>query len=194
MRQVMFRRRGRRPTRGERMVARTRELAGRTKPAGAWARSHAGLLAAGSAVAALGGITVARRTAIARRLRMMPGTARGIAYRVAHRTPARDVDDDVLVDRIRSTLGPLEKRLDLPRIHVMVHDGFAVLHGSVGTTPESNEIATAVAKVAGVRGVESHLKVGLTAADTRPSEGRKRMRGVRIGAVRGSKEREAIGG
>ena len=78
----------------------------------------------------------------------------------------------VLADRIRSTLGPLEKRLDLPHIHVMVHDHIALLHGDVGSYREVDEIDTAVAAVSGVAGVDSWLHVGLIAGDTRPSTGR----------------------
>jgi len=53
----------------------------------------------------------------------------------------------------------------------MVEDHVAILHGSVGSEADALRIEDAVAKVSGVRGVESHLHVGLGRGDTRPSEG-----------------------
>jgi hypothetical protein len=41
-----------------------------------------------------------------RRLRYLPGWWQGIRYRLAAATPDPDVSDDVLADRVRSTLGP----------------------------------------------------------------------------------------
>jgi uncharacterized protein (DUF2267 family) len=82
------------------------------------------------------------------------------------------VPDDVLADRIRSTLGPLEQRLDVPRVHVMVEDHVALLHGDVGTAEEAGQIEQAVQSVSGVTAVESYLHVGLLRGDARPSEGR----------------------
>jgi osmotically-inducible protein OsmY len=109
---------------------------------------------------------------LARRVRGMGGRLRGRIYRLRKCRPDPDVTDPVLADRIRSTLGPLEKRLDLPHIHVMVHDHIALLHGDVGSYREVDEIDTAVAAVSGVAGVDSWLHVGLIAGDTRPSTGR----------------------
>jgi BON domain len=109
---------------------------------------------------------------LARRFRGTRGRLRGCIYRLRGCRPDPDVIDLVLADRIRSTLGPLEKRLDLPRIHVTVHDHIAVLHGDVASYREVDEIDTAVAAVSGVAGVDSLLHVGLTAGDTRPSAGR----------------------
>jgi uncharacterized protein (DUF2267 family) len=82
----------------------------------------------------------------------------------------RSVADDVLADRIRSTLGPLEHCLDIPRIHVMVEHHVALLHGVVGTDADAGQLERAVEAVPGVRGVESYLHVGLLRGDTRPSQ------------------------
>src|SRR5512142_2260250 len=57
---------------------------------------------------------------LARDVRYAAGSAPGMLYRLAGRRPDPNVSDDVLADRIRSNLGPLERRLDLPRVHVMV--------------------------------------------------------------------------
>lgn len=116
----------------------------------------------------------ARRAArrLSRDVRYAATAAPGILYRLSGRRPEPDVPDDVLADRIRSTLGPLEKRLDVPRVHVSVHDHVAVLHGDVGTCHEQRALERATRRVSGVRRVESHLHVGLTTGEHRPSEGR----------------------
>ncbi|HEY8546666.1 MAG TPA: DUF2267 domain-containing protein [Acidimicrobiales bacterium] len=121
------------------------------------------------ALAAVGLGTVA-----ANRARRRRGELKGQVYRLSGRRPDPDVDHNVLADRIRSTLGPIEARLDLPRIHVMVEDHVALLHGDVATEADAAEIEAAVAAVSGVEGVESYLHVGLLPSDTRPSEGRRR--------------------
>lgn len=59
----------------------------------------------------------------------------------------------------------------MPRVHVMVQDRTALLHGDVATVEEAAEIEHAVHEVPGVIGVESHLHIGLLPSDTRPSEG-----------------------
>lgn len=110
---------------------------------------------------------------LAARARDRRGPLQGLAYRLAGRHPDPDVDHNVLADRIRSTIGPLERRLDLPHVHVMVEDHVALLHGDVSTATEADEIEAAAAAVSGVRGVESYLHVGLLRGDTRPSEGRR---------------------
>jgi len=95
------------------------------------------------------------------------------AAEVLHLRPDPDVDHNVLADRIRSTLGPLEARSALPHIHVLVEDDVALLHGDVATDAEADQIEAAVAAVSGVEGVESYLHIGLLPSDTRPSEGRR---------------------
>ncbi len=107
-----------------------------------------------------------------RRLRHLGGELHGLSYRLRGRRPDPDVTDNVLADRIRSSLGSLEKRLDIPHIHVMAEDHVALLHGEVGTQRDADEIEAAVAAEPGVVGVESYLHIGLGAGDTRPSAGR----------------------
>jgi uncharacterized protein (DUF2267 family) len=115
----------------------------------------------------------ARRLAnrLSRDVRYAAASAPGIAYRLTGQRPDPDVDDDVLRDRIRSSLGPLEKRLDVPHIHVLVDDHVAILHGEVPSEFDATRLEHAVMQVSGVDGVESHLHVGLIRGDTRPSEG-----------------------
>ena len=110
---------------------------------------------------------------VTRRLRYLTGRLQGASYRLRARHPDPDVSDLVLTDRIRSSIGPLEKRLDLPHIHVLVEDHVALLHGVAASDREARELEAAVAAVSGVLGVESYLHVGLTRGDTRPSAGRR---------------------
>jgi len=109
---------------------------------------------------------------LAREARNWSGQWEGVSYRLAGRRPDPGVSDNVLADRIRSTIGPLEHRLDVPRVHVMVEDHVALLHGDVGRVDEARRIEETVAAVPGVEAVESYLHVGLLPGDTRPSEGR----------------------
>ena len=106
-----------------------------------------------------------------RQLRYLSGRLDGLSYRLAGRHPDPNVTDDILADRIRSELGGLEKKLDLPHIHVMVENHVALLHGEVTSADDAAAIERAVSSVSGVKGIKSHLKVGLTGGDTRPSEG-----------------------
>jgi uncharacterized protein (DUF2267 family) len=108
---------------------------------------------------------------LTRGVRHSAGQWQGVSYRLRGRHPDPDVSDDVLADRIRSSIGHLEARLDVPRVHVSVRDATAVLHGVVGSDADAAELERAVAEVSGVVGVESYLHVGLLAGDTRPSEG-----------------------
>jgi uncharacterized protein (DUF2267 family) len=115
----------------------------------------------------------ARRLAkrLARDVRYAVGSAPGVLYRLSGSHPDPFVSDDILADRIRSTLGPLEKRLDVPHIHVMVEDHIAILHGDVGDDCDASKLEYATLRVQGVDGVESHLHIGLVPGDTRPSVG-----------------------
>ena len=115
----------------------------------------------------------ARRLAdrIGRDVRYVAASAPGVVYRLAGRRPDPNVGDDVLVDRVRSILGPLEKRLDVPRVHVMVDDHVVILHGDVPGQRDACAIEHAAMRVSGVSGVESHLHMGLASGDTRPSQG-----------------------
>lgn len=121
---------------------------------------------------------------VGRRARYARGRLEGLRYRLAGRAPDPWVADDVLADRIRSALGPLEKRLDVPRVHVTVEDHVAVLHGEVPDLPQAQAIEAAVREVPGVRGVRSHLHVGLGSGSTRPSEGRAQAMHAPSGALR----------
>lgn len=109
----------------------------------------------------------------ARRLRHLGGRLQGLSHRLRGGRPDPSVSDLVLADRVRSSLGSLQKRLDVPHVHVMVEDHVALLHGAVAFTAEADEIERAVAAVSGIVGVESYLHVGLIRGDTRPSAGRK---------------------
>jgi hypothetical protein len=100
------------------------------------------------------------------------GRIRGVLYRIAGRQPDPRVDDLTLADRVRSELGPVEKHLDLPHVHVMVEDHVVLLHGDVQWPYEAASLVEAVRAISGVRDVESHLHVGMLPSDTRPSEGR----------------------
>ena len=109
---------------------------------------------------------------VGRRARYAGGRLKGLSYRLAGRRPDPAVSDDVLADRIRSSLGGLEKRLDVPRVHVRVEDHVALLHGEVPSVADRSTIEWAVLRSPGVRGIESYLHVGLLPGSTRPSEGR----------------------
>ncbi|MDX1620487.1 MAG: hypothetical protein R3320_05825, partial [Nitriliruptorales bacterium] len=53
----------------------------------------------------------AQRQRLAAKLRDLANRLEGAAYRVRGDRPDPDVDDQVLTQRVRSQLGPLEKRL-----------------------------------------------------------------------------------
>ena len=132
----------------------------------------AGLMGLAMVVSSRRGRRAARRLShwCGQRARYLTGQARGARYRLAGRHPADDVDPHVLADRVRSTLGPLEKRLDLPRVQVMAEDHVILLHGVVGSERDADELEQTVRHMPGVAGVESYLHVGLLAGDTRPSQ------------------------
>lgn len=109
---------------------------------------------------------------VERRTRYLRSAWPGIRYRAAGRHPDVDVSDDVLADRVRSMLGPVERRLDIPRVLVMVNDGVATLHGVVSSDVDAHELEYMTHRVPGVSGVVSYLHVGLRPSDTRPSAGR----------------------
>lgn len=115
----------------------------------------------------------ARRLAerLAKDVRYAVASAPGILYRLSGRRPDPDVTDDVLADRIRSAIGPLEKKLDIPHVHVMVEDHVAVIHGDVPDDWTACALDAAILRVSGVEGVVSHLHAGLINGDTRPSQG-----------------------
>ena len=102
----------------------------------------------------------------------MRGPWQGVRYRLRGEHPDAEVSDLVLADRVRSSLGPLEKQLDMPRVHVMVDDHVVLLHGDAPGEAEARAIEKACIEISGVAGVESYLHVGLLPSDSRPSEGR----------------------
>lgn len=118
------------------------------------------------------------------RARYAVGRLEGLRYRLSGRSPDPAVSDDVLADRIRSSLGGLEKRLDVPRVHVMVEDHVALLHGEVPSVADRSTIEWATLDTSGVRGIESYLDVGLLPGSTRPSEGRAQADEAPSGAMR----------
>jgi hypothetical protein len=101
------------------------------------------------------------------------GRLQGLRYAAAGRHPDETVPDDVLADRVRTSLGPVLHRLDLPRVHVTVETHVVTLHGDAGTLSDVKAIGRAVAGVPGVVAVRSALHVGLLPGDTRPSWGRR---------------------
>lgn len=115
-----------------------------------------------------------RRTArrAVRKARYLAGHARGIHYRLVHGGPPEDVSDAILVQRIRSKLGPLERRLDVPHLHVSSDNRNVSLHGVAATADDAQQLEDTVRAVSGVRGLTSHVRVGFGPGDTRPSQGR----------------------
>jgi uncharacterized protein (DUF2267 family) len=119
-----------------------------------------------------------------KKARYAAGRLRGVKYRVTGGSPDPAVSDDVLADRIRSGLGPLEHRLDVPHVHVMVEHHIALLHGEVPSVTDRVTIERAVLHTPGVRGLESFLHVGLTRGSTRPSAGRAEAEAAPSAALR----------
>lgn len=119
--------------------------------------------------------TQASRTLV-RRGRYLHGVWEGKWYRLTRHEPDYLVGDDVLADRVRSSLGVVAKRLDVPRPHVMVTNHVVSLHGEVATVGEALTMAGAAGAVPGVLGVDCRLHVGLLPGQGRPSQGRLQQR------------------
>jgi len=120
---------------------------------------------------------VRARRALVRQGRHLHGVWEGTRHRLLRDDgPDPLVGDDVLADRVRSTLGMVAKRLDVPRAHVMVTDHVVSLHGEVGTVGDALALAGAAGTVPGVLGVDCKLHVGLLAGQRRPSQDRRRQR------------------
>jgi osmotically-inducible protein OsmY len=117
--------------------------------------------AAGASLAATSGWLATHSKSLTRKaspyLHRTAHQAKGLAYRVFRRHPSTTVDDSVLADRIRSTIGPLEKQLHISRINLTVESGVAILHGDIGSPDAVGQIEEAVRGVAGVRDIRSHL-------------------------------------
>ena len=107
----------------------------------------------------------------ARRAHRLRGAGVGAWYRLSGHRPDPNVSDDILVQRVRSALGPIEKKLDLPRIHVLVEDGLVILHGEVARAGDVWPLERTALEVSGVRSVASYLHTGLAKGSTRPSMG-----------------------
>ena len=106
-----------------------------------------------------------------RRARRLAGRGPGLEYRLRRRHPDPDVPDDVLADRVRTSLGRVTGRLDLPHVHVTSEHHVVLLHGEVATAEQAALIEKSAASVSGVAAVRSFLHVGLIPGDTRPSVG-----------------------
>jgi osmotically-inducible protein OsmY len=117
--------------------------------------------AAGALVTAIGAWLATRSKSLTKSAKPhFHGTvnhAKGLAYRAMRRHPSTNVEDSVLADRIRSTIGPLEKELHSSRINVTVEHGVAILHGDIESPEASAKIEDAVRAVAGVQDIRSHL-------------------------------------
>lgn len=160
-----------------------RKLVGRTLVLGVAIASVVALVGRDSSI---GRACRRARHKVVGRARYVHGAAEGARYRLAGRRPDPDVSDDVLTQRVRSALGPLEKRRDLPRVHVMVEDGVAILHGDLPTEADVEELELHVMEVSGIRSVVSFLHIGLAHGTTRPSEGHAAQ------AVRHSEQLQAL--
>ena len=117
--------------------------------------------AAGASVTAIGVWLATRSKSLPKDvspyLQRAVNRAKGLAYRATRRHPSTQVDDSVLADRIRSTIGPLEKQLHNPRVNVTVENGIAILHGDIESSEAATQIEEAVRAVAGVHGIRTHL-------------------------------------
>lgn len=134
----------------------------------------AGAVALGvTALETVAGRRFSRRVAraVTRTARHQSGRLAGVRYRLAGGQPDPTVQDRVLADRVRSTLGPLEHRLDIPRVHVMADGHTVLLHGDVASDGQVETLVEAATRIPGVHRVESHLHVGFVPGDTRPSAG-----------------------
>ncbi len=116
------------------------------------------------------------RRALVRHGQHLHDVLEGTRYRLTQDGPNPLVADNVLADRVRSTLGVVAKRLDVPRPHVMVTSHVVTLHGEVGTLGEALTMAGAAGAVPGVLGVDSKLHIGLLPGQHRPSQDRLRQR------------------
>ena len=99
------------------------------------------------------------------------GRLEGWWYRASGRHPDPAVGETVLADRVRSMLGPVEHRLDVPRVLVQAQGHEVLIHGDVDSEAHAAEIVGVVRGIPGVEQVTSHLHVGLFRGDSRPSEG-----------------------
>jgi hyperosmotically inducible protein len=95
-----------------------------------------------------------------KKAKLAGGRARGLAAiaRRGVRTPAVAVDDETVVQRIRSdALRDVE--LSTSQIDVRVEDGYARLSGSVATIDDEERLVSRVRKVPGVKEVSAEVRV-----------------------------------
>jgi uncharacterized protein (DUF2267 family) len=119
-------------------------------------------LSGAATVAVVAGVRARRHQiwrSMRRRQRYLEGRVRGLGYRVARRHPDPDVPDHVLAQRVRSVLGPIQKRLTTRRVHVIVCDHVVSLRGTVPSAEAAQTIVNATLGVSGVNSVISHLEV-----------------------------------
>lgn len=109
---------------------------------------------------------------IARRFRGQAGGARnhvrGAAVELGSRFRDEQIDDDVLVSRVRAQLGHRVRHTSA--IEVTALDGCVVLSGPVLAT-EFDDVLRTTTAVRGVRGVENRLDVRQSAGDTPALQG-----------------------
>ena len=109
---------------------------------------------------------------MARRFRDQAGSARnhvrGTAVELGARFRDEQIDDDVLVSRVRAELGHHVRHTSA--IEVTATDGSIVLSGPV-LANELDDVVRTAAAVRGVRGVESRLDVRQSAGNTPALQG-----------------------
>jgi uncharacterized protein (DUF2267 family) len=110
---------------------------------------------------------------VTRTTRYERGRLKGLWYHLNGRQPDPAAEGVELADRVRSTLGPLEHRLDVPRVHVLAEGHDVLLHGDLASADQAEALVDAVSRIPGVGMVKSHLHVGFAPGDTCPSAGAK---------------------
>ena len=95
-----------------------------------------------------------------KRARFASGRLAGLVARARHRIvpPARSVDDQTVMQRIRSD-ALRDVGISTGEVDVEVRDGVAVLRGSVGSRSLADDLVDRVRGVAGVQSVEDALEV-----------------------------------
>jgi hypothetical protein len=106
----------------------------------------------------------------AKMARHLRNRARGVVAKIGAigRGPV-EVDDDVLVERVRSQAG---RKLSHPRaLHVSARDGEITLSGDI-LANEVDEVIERIERVPGVKAVRNHLEVHESAGRTPQLQGR----------------------
>jgi hypothetical protein len=108
------------------------------------------------------GVAIVREAAgrLDRRSRDLRQRLRGIVYEAKDRLHHPEVPDDLLVERVRAQMG---RPVSHPRaLEVEAKDGCVILRGPI-LAEELNPLLDRVQAVRGVRSIESHLDVHITA-------------------------------